>query len=121
MGTIRNTTCLPSDDENEGRTSAVTHHLCKKSSFTLDGRAPFDFGLKDKVHKSPYLPSQSTLHLDNAPSFTLDLLDENDPFESWDAGSRDSRHHHSPYLSDLDRNVDFDEAVEKGTEQIETI
>merc|ERR1719242_1326163 len=94
LSTIRNTTCLPSDDENDGRTSAMTRHLCKKSSFTLDGSAPFDFGLKEKdVHKSPYLPSRTSLHIENAPSFTLDMLDENDPFESWDTGSRDSMHY----------------------------
>ena len=111
----RDTTCLPSDDEEDGgRTTTVHRHLCKKSSFTLDGSAPFDFGLKEKdVHKSPYLPSRSTLHIENAPSFTLDMLDENDPFESWDAGSRDSRHHHSPYISDLERKMSISMDVGK--------
>merc|ERR1719229_1877393 len=59
--------------------------------------------------KSPYMPSRGALHIENAPSFTLDMLDESDPFESWDAGSRDSIHHspyisdHSPYISTMER------------------
>lgn len=75
----------------------LTRRRCKKSSFTLDGSAPFDC---DRREKSPYLPSRSALHIENAPSFTLDLLDENDPFEQWDAGST-----LSPYLGDLERKM----------------
>lgn len=119
LDTIRNTTCLPSDDDNDGRDgrdgriSTVTRHLCKKSSFTLDGSAPFDFGLKEKdIHKSPYLPSRSSCHIENAPSFTLDMLDENDPFESWDTGSRDSMHH-SPYISDMERKMSISMEIGK--------
>merc|ERR1712087_292358 len=118
LESIRDTTCLPSEDEEDGRTTVMTHHLSKKSSFTLDG-VPFNFGRQKR--KSPYMPSRSPLHIENAPSFTLDMLDESDPFESWDAGSRDSRHHspyisdHSPYISTMERKYSISmQSMDKG-------
>ena len=67
-------------------------HISKKSSFTLDGNRPFDFGLfeGERTNKKrmpnvvTMMKAHKHLHIANAASFTLDMFDENDPFDSWD-------------------------------------
>lgn len=72
-------------------------HVARKSSFTLDGNSPFDFGHFGRfdVETMPTKRMESVgsvgvsvgpRHRANAASFTLDMFDEHDPFDSWDAG-----------------------------------
>jgi len=69
-------------DEDE-----VTVHVSRKSSFTLDGNSPFDFGQFGRFDAYAETVAQKRMerrHTSNAPSFTLDMFDEHDPFEEWD-------------------------------------